>query len=239
MCSVLSVFLVGAIGLMLSSKANEISKEQFYFSSQPYFTISDISTGGLPTYQVCNEGGYIQNATLELGNILEIDMFESGNPVKTVFIPFGSNKKELYDLKNKAFTISSPRYVMEAAEMENRLASFFQDTDYSFHVYSFQYIEIDYVDCNHVFQDDTYLIGSKYDEGENEYFLTIFKDELKQSISDNMPAEYKPESDILFPQGVLTRINPPGGRGGANRTFTDDAEQEFDTLVEHIKAIIG
>ena len=135
-CSVLSVFLVGVIGLVLSSKANEISEEQFFFSSQPYFTISDISTGGLPTYQVSNEGGYIQNATLELGNILEIDIFANGNFVKTIFIPFGNNKKELYDLKNKAFTISNPRYVMEAAEMENRLASFFLDTDCSFHVYS-------------------------------------------------------------------------------------------------------
>lgn len=236
LCSILSVLIVGVIGLVLSSKANEIGEEQFFFSSQPYFTISDISTGGLPTYQICNEGGYIQNATLELGNILKIDIFVSGNFVKTIFVPFGNNKKELYDLKNKSFTISSPRYVMEASEMENRLVSFYRDTDYNFHVYSFQYIEIDYVDCNHVFQDDTYLIGSEYGDGENEYFLTICRNELKQSILENMPDEFKSESNILFPQGTLDRINPPGGAG---RTFTDDAEQEFDDVVEQIKKIIG
>ncbi len=64
LCSILSVILIGVCSIFLAKEANKISTTQFYFSSQPYFTISEIGNGELENYKICNEGGYIQNATL-------------------------------------------------------------------------------------------------------------------------------------------------------------------------------
>lgn len=120
-----------------------------YFSSQPYFTISEIGNGGLENYEICNEGGYIQNATLELNNMLEIEIYKKDELIKTIYVPFGTNIKDLYDLKSKSFTINNPKYVMEASEMDNRIYLYYADTEYNIKVFRFQYIDTTYLNYSH------------------------------------------------------------------------------------------
>ncbi len=57
---------------------------------------------------------------------------------KTIYVPFGTNSKDLYDLKNKSFTINNPKYVMEASEMDSRINSYYADTEYNIKVSQFQ-----------------------------------------------------------------------------------------------------
>lgn len=237
-CSILSVVFIGVCSLHLAKEANKVSATQFYFSAQPYFTISEIGNGGLENFQICNEGGYIQNASLELINMLEIDIYNDKEFRQTIYVPFGSNLKYFYDLKNKSFTINDPEYVMEATEMENRICSYYLDTEYSFIISRFRYIELDYLNCNHNYMEEKYLICTETNEqGFQGYYLSPLKEELMQIIDENIPDTYKKE-EIDFPQGAIWRINA-SGRRGATRTFTDDAEQEANEIIREIDQIVN
>lgn len=238
-CELLSVLLIGICTLILSLKSNQISEEQFNFSTQPYFTISEIGNGGLENFEICNQGGYIQNASLELTNMLKIDIYNEDDYMQSIYVPFGTNIKELYDLKNNSFSINNPKYVMEASEMENRIISNYEDTEYNFKVSAFQWIELIYLDYNHDYVEEKYLICTKTDEsGYQGCYLVPLKDELLQMINDNMPEEYK-EKDIYFPEGALSAVGTGSGGRGSTRTVTDDAQQEVNQIIDVIDQIVN
>lgn len=235
-CSIFSVVIIGVCSIFFWAKeANKISSKQFYFSSQPYFTISEIGNGGLENYEICNEGGYIQNATLELNNMLEIEIYKKDEFIKTLYVPFGTNIKDLYNIKNKSFTINNPKYVMEASEMDNRIYSYYADAEYNIKVFQFQYIDITYLNFSHDYIKEKYLIGIDVDVKED--YLVPLSEELMQKIYDNIPKAYK-NDDVYFPDGTISRINLSGERG-TTRTFIDNAEYEAEKIIEEINHVLN
>ena len=233
-CSLISTIFIGVCSLILANRANQISETQFYYSTQPYFTILEVGDGGLEEFQICNEGGYIQNASLELVNILKIDVYSENEFVQTMYVPFGSCLKDIYDAKNKLFTISNPQSVMEASEVENRLYSYYLETEYDFVVSRIQYLTLVYLDCNRNYKEEMYLICMNPEI--EEYSLMPLKEDLLQSINDHTPDVYK-DKDVVFPKDAIWTIKPSSGRG-VTRTFSRDAETMAEKIIEEVNQII-
>lgn len=70
-----------------------------------------------------------------------------------------------------------------------------------------------------------------------EDYLVPLSEELMQKIYDNMPQTYK-NDDVHFPDGTISGVNSSGGRG-TTRTFTDNAEDEAEKIIEEINRILN
>lgn len=235
LCSFIGAILGGLLtiaGIVLSNQANVLVKK----NTEPFFHLNAIEENGETlAYQITNDGGQIQSASIILRNY--IDVFDRYYTQDHYYFPFAEVSQTFPEQEGDYFTINFEDTYFGIDKWEgdgiiNTLRNKLDDADLGAKISYLETMEMQYIDAGRNVVVEYYVI-KKDESGElRMYFITPeYRDEIQSLVP--MGSDFKFRTEDVF----CRKLGTTGSSGG--RRGSDPCAQFCQSVIDILKEEIS